>query len=131
MTSLFPRPSIHPLTRLIPAAALAALLCGLTPAAWAAASSVRATVNGMVCAFCAQGIEKRLSKLPAAQAVYVDLKRRVVAVEAKPGQALDPQAIQGEIRDAGYDVVKLETLAQSVAEIRAATQAAPAAGSGQ
>ena len=40
----------------------------------------------MVCAFCAQGIEKRLSKLPAAKAVFVDLKQKVVAVEAKDGQ---------------------------------------------
>jgi copper chaperone CopZ len=54
-----------------------------------AASSVKATVNGMVCAFCAQGIEKRLSKMPASEAVFVDLKRKVVVVEAKPGQTLD------------------------------------------
>ena len=88
-----------------------------------AASSVKATVNGMVCAFCAQGIEKRLGKLPAAQAVYVDLKNRVVAVEAKPGQTLDHKAITAEIVDAGYAVVSLEDLPKSVAEIRAATRA--------
>lgn len=29
-----------------------------------ATTSIKATVNGMVCAFCAQGIEKRLSKIP-------------------------------------------------------------------
>ncbi len=51
-----------------------------------AATSVKATVNGMVCAFCVQGIEKRLSKLPATQAVHVDLKQKVVAVEAKGGK---------------------------------------------
>jgi len=84
-----------------------------------AATSVKATVNGMVCAFCAQGIEKRLSKLPAAKAVYVDLKEKVVAVEAKDGQTLDAKSITAEITDAGYDVVKLETLEQSVADIRA------------
>jgi len=88
-----------------------------------AASSVKATVNGMVCAFCAQGIEKRLGKLPATQAVYVDLKNRVVAVEAKPGQTLDHKAITTEITDAGYTVVSLEDLPKSVAEIRAETRA--------
>ena len=88
-----------------------------------AAQSVKATVNGMVCAFCAQGIEKRLSKLPAAKAVFVDLKQKVVAVEAKDGQSLDGKTITDEIKDAGYDVTKLETTDQSVAEIKAALKA--------
>ncbi len=85
----------------------------------AAATSVKATVNGMVCAFCAQGIEKRLSKMDATKAVFVDLKQKTVAVEAKEGQTLDNKAITAEIVDAGYDVVKLETVQKSVADIQA------------
>ena len=88
-----------------------------------AAESVKATVNGMVCAFCAQGIEKTLMKMPATKAVFVDLKKKVVAVEAKDGQTLDGKTISAEIKDAGYDVVKLETVPQSVEEIKAATKA--------
>jgi copper chaperone CopZ len=88
-----------------------------------ATESVKATVNGMVCAFCAQGIEANLSKLPAAKAVFVDLKKKIVAVEAREGQKLDSKTISAEIKDAGYDVVKLETVQQSVADIRAATEA--------
>lgn len=95
----------------------AALAIAAAPAL--AATTVKATVNGMVCAFCAQGIEKRLSELPAVQAVFVDLKQRLVAVEAKDGQVLDTKVLESEIKDAGYDVVKFETLQQSVAEIRA------------
>jgi len=98
-------------------------LIALTLAAMAASSfaatSVKATVNGMVCAFCAQGIEKRLSKLPATQSVHVDLKQKVVVVEAKDGQTLDAKAITAEIIDAGYDVIKLETVEKSAAEIKA------------
>ena len=89
-----------------------------TSAAYSA-ETLKATVNGMVCAFCAQGIEKKLSQLPAAQAVFVDLKKRVVAVEAKPGQKLDGKLITAEIIDAGYDVTKLETVTQSVEQIKA------------
>ena len=92
-----------------------------------AATSVKARVNGMVCAFCAQGIEKRLSKLPATQSVFVDLKQKVVAVAAKEGQTLDAKTISAEIVDAGYDVVKIETVPQSVAEIQAETKASAAA----
>ena len=88
-----------------------------------AATSVKVRVNGMVCAFCAQGIEKRLSKLPATQSVFVDLKQKVVAVEAKEGQTLDTKTISAEIVDAGYDVVGIETVSQSVAEIQAETKA--------
>ena len=102
---------------------LLALALGATGTAAFAVNTVKATVNGMVCAFCAQGIEKRLSKLPAAQAVHVDLKKKIVAVEAKEGQTLDPKIITAEITDAGYDVTKLETVEQSVADIKAGTKA--------
>ena len=88
-----------------------------------AAGSIKATVNGMVCAFCAQGIEKRLSKLPATKAVFVDLKQKIVAVEAREGATLDGKLITAEIADAGYDVIKLETTPKTVAEIKAETRA--------
>jgi copper chaperone CopZ len=94
-----------------------ALLSSTLPAL--AATSIKATVNGMVCAFCAQGIEKSILKMSATKAVFVDLKKKTVAVEAKPGMALDEKAITAEIIDAGYDVVKLETVSMSIAEIKA------------
>jgi cation transport ATPase len=71
------------------------------------------TVNGMVCAFCAQGIEKTLSAMPETQAVYVNLKQRVVLVEPKSGQKLDVAKLRAGITDAGYDVVKTQTLANT------------------
>ncbi|MFI5444867.1 heavy-metal-associated domain-containing protein [Polaromonas sp. UC242_47] len=109
--------------KFIAACASATLATGLFSSALAA-ESIKVTVNGMVCAFCAQGIEKRLAKMPATQAVFVDLKKKIVAVEAKDGQTLDGPAISHEITEAGYDVVKLETIQQSVAEIKAQTKAA-------
>ena len=89
-----------------------------------AAESVKATVNGMVCSFCAQGIEKTLLNMPQTKAVFVDLKNKVVAVEAKDGQTLDGKKVAAEIKEAGYDVVKLETVALSVEDIKVATKAA-------
>ena len=88
-----------------------------------AAESIKATVNGMVCSFCAQGIEKTLLKMPQTKAVFVDLKKKVVAVEAKEGQTLDGKKISAEIKNAGYDVVRLETVALSVEDIKAQTKA--------
>ncbi len=101
-----------------------ALFSTTTATSSVAATSIKATVHGMVCAFCAQGIERRLSKLAATEAVFVDLKQKVVAVQAKEGQSLDAKTISDEITEAGYAVVKLETLALTVVEIKAATKAA-------
>ncbi|HEY8358298.1 MAG TPA: heavy-metal-associated domain-containing protein [Ramlibacter sp.] len=89
-----------------------------------AADSLKATVNGMVCAFCAQGIEKTISKMDATKAVFVDLKSRTVLVEAKQGKTLDQKAISAAIVDSGYDVVKLEPSTQSVDAMKAATKGA-------
>lgn len=89
-----------------------------------AATSVKATVNGMVCAFCAQGIERTISKMDATKAVFVDLKSKVVLVEAKDGATLDEKAISAAIVDAGYDVVKMEPSTTSVQEMKAASKGA-------
>ena len=96
-----------------------AFVMGIATISSMAANSVKVTVNGMVCAFCAQGIEKRISKMDATKDVFVDLKKKTVAIEAKEGQTLDFKAISAEIVDAGYDVVKIEPVLQSVAEIKA------------
>jgi copper chaperone CopZ len=98
-----------------------ALFMGATSAF--AVESVRVTVNGMVCAFCAQGIEKRLQRMSASDGVYVDLKNRLVAMQIKPGQTVDDKALTAEITDAGYDVVKIERVAKTVADIRRETAA--------
>jgi copper chaperone CopZ len=100
---------------------LAIFLASLTSISFA--DTTKITVNGMVCAFCAQGIEKRLSQMPATKSVFVDLKSKIVAVESKDGMSLDKKAISHEITEAGYDVVKTEESKQSVAEIKASLKA--------
>ena len=49
-----------------------------------AAQSLKLQVNGMVCSFCAQGIEKRLKAMPETGPVFIDLRNKVVAVEPRP-----------------------------------------------
>lgn len=85
-----------------------------------ATTTTKITVNGMVCAFCAQGIEKKLTAMPQTRAVYVDLGEKIVAVEAREGQTIDVDKVRAEIQDAGYDVVKVEAVEQSVEALRAA-----------
>jgi mercuric ion binding protein len=84
-----------------------------------AATTLKAEVNGMVCAFCAQGIEKKLRALPQTKDVYVNLKDRIVAVELREGQTLETQALKDLVKDAGYDVVSVNAISQSAAELKA------------
>jgi cation transport ATPase len=98
-------------------------LLAVAAATSANADTRKLTVNGMVCAFCAQGIEKRLTALPQTQAVYVNLGQRIVAVQAKAGQTLDEATLRREVTEAGYDVVKLESSPLTVDAIRAEMKA--------
>ena len=84
----------------------------------AQASAVKLSVNGMVCAFCAQGIEARLKKLPETADLYINLKQKVVAVQAKPGQTLAVDKLKAEVVEAGYEVTRAEPMTQTVAQLR-------------
>ena len=91
----------------------------LLSAAAHAAETITAQVNGMVCAFCAQGIEKKVRALPQTEDVYVNLQQKIVAVQVKPGQHLTDEAITALIEDAGYDVTHIERADDTTAAIRA------------
>jgi copper chaperone CopZ len=90
--------------------------------ATAAPLTYEAQVNGMVCAFCAQGIEKSLRALPQTQDVYVNLPKRLVALELKDGQTLAKDQFTAIIKDAGYDVVKITDSQQSAAQLKQANK---------
>lgn len=89
-----------------------------------ATQTIKANVNGMVCAFCAQGIEKKMRALSQTKDVYVNLKQRIVAVELKEGQTLSNDTIKDLIKDAGYEVTSIEMSEHPVAHIKADFEAA-------
>ena len=105
------------MTRTIAIALTAAALAA--PSAFAA-QTLKLTVNGMVCSFCAQGIERKLTAMPQTEAVYVNLAQKIVAVQQKEGQTLDVAKVKSEVKEAGYHVVRVENVDQTVAELRAA-----------
>jgi periplasmic mercuric ion binding protein len=88
-----------------------------------ATQTIKANVNGMVCAFCAQGIEKKMRALSQTKDVYVNLKQRVVAVELKEGQTLSNDVVKDLIKDAGYEVTSIEITELPVAHIKAGYEA--------
>lgn len=84
----------------------------------AAADTIELKVNGLVCGFCAQGIEKTLRKKPATADVMVSLEHRLVAVETRPGQDLTDEELGTALKNAGYDLVAIERTARSLSDIR-------------
>ena len=73
----------------------------------ALAETVKASVNGMVCAFCATGIEKKFKTNPEVDTVKIDLASKLVTVKTKPGQTISDAKITEVVKYAGYSVEKI------------------------
>lgn len=73
----------------------------------ALAETIKATVNGLVCSFCATGIEKTFKKEPAVESVKVDLDNKLVTINTKADQKLDDATITKLVQDAGYTVTNI------------------------
>ncbi len=101
------------------AAALAVLV-----AQSATAATVEMNVNGLVCAFCAQGIEKKLRKLPATADVVVSLEQRLVAVALKDGQDISDADLRKALTDAGYKVIAIQRTDEPIDAVRARVKTA-------
>ena len=85
----------------------------------ASAKTIEMDVNGLVCAFCAQGIEKTLKGFPATESVFVSLEHRIVAVQLRDGQDIADPALAKAITDAGYKLVAIRRTDEPLDAIRA------------
>jgi copper chaperone CopZ len=84
----------------------------------ARAATIEMTVNGLVCGFCAQGIEKTLRKNPATEDVFVSLENRLVAIATKPGTDIADDTLRKALTNAGYDVKAITRSERAVSAIR-------------
>jgi len=87
----------------------------LTTTVFAATQKIE--VNGMVCAFCAQGIEKSLSKIETTKDVYVNLDEGFVILEST-NDGVSEDKIKKIIVDSGYDVTKISLVNETADVIR-------------
>jgi copper chaperone CopZ len=78
---------------------------GLSASAYA--ETIRTTVNGMVCAFCATGIEKTFRKQPEVESVEVDLASKLVTIKTKPGKTLTDAKVKEIVTYSGYTMGKI------------------------
>ena len=97
-------------------AILSALSILVTSSAFAA--TIEMHVNGLVCAFCAQGIEKKLRKLPATGDVMVSLEAHIVAVALKAGQDIADAELRKTLTNAGYAVTTIQRTENSIEALR-------------
>jgi copper chaperone CopZ len=96
-----------------------------TTATAASAGTIEMKVYGLVCGFCAQGIEKTLRKNPATADVVVSLENKLVAVITREGQDISDADLTKALTDSGYDVKGITRTTRSIDEIRAQLKAAP------
>jgi len=71
------------------------------------AETIHTTVNGMVCAFCATGIEKTFRKQPEVDTVKVDLRGKEVTIKTKAGKTLTDAKIKEVVTYSGYTMGKI------------------------
>jgi periplasmic mercuric ion binding protein len=71
------------------------------------AETIRTTVNGMVCAFCATGIEKTFRKQSEVESVKVDLKEKLVTIKTKPRKTLSDAKVKEIVTYSGYTLGKI------------------------
>jgi mercuric ion binding protein len=83
-------------------------IISLSLSAVASADTIKAKVNGMVCGFCATGIEKTFKAQPEVKTVNVDLEKKLVTVSTKEGQSMDDAKLKKLIANAGYSLVSVE-----------------------
>lgn len=95
----------------------------LLAAANAPAATIEMDVNGLVCAFCAQGIVKKLRAFEATDDLVVSLERRLVAVSTKPGQDIGDDALRTALTDAGYTVKAIRRSDEPLSAVRERVQA--------
>lgn len=82
------------------------------------AGTIEMKVYGLVCGFCAQGIEKTLLKNPATADVVVSLENKLVAIGTKEGADIPDAELKKALTDAGYDVKEISRTQRSIDEIR-------------
>jgi copper chaperone CopZ len=83
------------------------------------ADTIEMKVYGLVCGFCAQGIDKTLRRNPATADVFVSLENQLVAVATVPGRDIADAELRKALTDSGYDVKGITRSQRPLDELRA------------
>lgn len=78
------------------------------PAIASAAQIINVKVDGLVCDFCAQSLEKLFDKQEQVQDITVDLTHGLVIVQVKDNHTISDEKLTTLITDSGYSISAIE-----------------------
>ena len=82
----------------------------LTPSEVLAGASVRLKVDGMVCPFCAYGLEKRLKEIKSIDEVLIRVSDGLIQIRTKEDQELTDEALREAVKKSGFSLTEIERL---------------------
>ena len=77
------------------------------------ASSIRVTVDGLVCNFCAANIYKSFEKAPGVTSVLVNLKMKTILLTLRAGATLTDKQIGETVAEAGFTLREVRRTSDS------------------
>ena len=80
----------------------------LAPSEVLTGASVRLRVDGMVCPFCAYGLEKRLQEIASIDAVLMRISDGLVQIRTKEDQELTDEALTDAVKKSGFALREIE-----------------------
>ncbi len=75
-----------------------------------AGATIRLKVNGMVCPFCAYGLEKRLEEIASIDAVLIRISDGLVQIRTKEDQELTDEVLADAVKKSGFSLIEIERL---------------------
>ena len=82
----------------------------LAPSEVLTGATVRLKVNGMVCPFCAYGLEKRLQEIARIDAVLIRISDVLVQIRTKEDQELTDEVLADVVKKSGFSLIEIERL---------------------
>ena len=80
----------------------------LVPSEVLTGANVMLRVDGMVCPFCAYGLEKRLEEVPSIDAVLIRVSDGLVQIRTKVDQELSDKALKEAVEKSGFTLREIE-----------------------
>jgi mercuric ion binding protein len=73
-------------------------------------ASLTLKVDGMVCPFCAYGLEKRLRELSALDETLIQVSDGLVQIRVKEGEQLTDEAVADAVKRAGFTLREIRRI---------------------
>ncbi len=73
--------------------------------------SVKISVDGLACPFCAYGVEKKLKRVKGVGSMDIRMQEGTVTLTAEQGQSIDFAEVPGAIKDSGFSMRQMKLVA--------------------